>query len=96
MYKRQLQEEATSYLCKSDSQRLQATSFVLGPRRVCIRASVEIAKYGKALLCPGCEAIVDGGPATSHSEVCRERIMAEMKKDDGLGPRVQAADENRF
>ena len=64
----------------------------MGPRRVYIRAEVEIKRYGRTPGCPGCEAIAAGTVAKTHSESCRQRIMDEMKKDEELARRVDLAE----
>ena len=65
-----------------------------GPRRVYIRKSVEILKYGQTPGCAGCEH-VPGEPARSHTEACRKRIEAEMAKDPDLVGRITQADDRQ-
>ena len=49
------------------------------PRKVHIRAGVEIEKYATPA---GCDAILTGGQAKSHCTACRERIMTVMQHDE--------------
>ena len=66
-----------------------------GPRRVYIRAAVELARYGYTPNCAGCEAAEVGipGSARPHTEECRARITQAMSKDEGLSSRVREASE---
>lgn len=61
------------------------------PRRVYIRNSVELAKYGYSGACPGCEAAQSGLGKAGHNEECRTRIVAAMSQDPGLSERVREA-----
>eukprot|EP00972_Heterocapsa_arctica_P092499 13643187-Heterocapsa_arctica.AAC.1 len=61
------------------------------PRRVYIRAGVELIKYGYTAGCQGCAAARDGRPPLSHSEDCRVRIESEMEKEAAEGVRVERA-----
>ena len=66
-----------------------------GPRRVYIRAAVELSRYGYTLNCAGCEASEAGGPGfvKPHTEECRARITQAMSEDEGLSSRVREASE---
>ena len=50
-------------------------------RRVYIRRSTELKKYGFTDGCPGCTAARDSRGAKAHSEACRERIVKAMEAD---------------
>ena len=53
-------------------------------RRVYIRNSFELARYGYTPGCIGCEAAVTQGPARDHSEQCWTRIIQAMSSDVAL------------
>ena len=65
------------------------------PRRVYIRAAVELARYGYIPNCAGCEAAEAGVPGfvKPHTEECRARIIQAMSEDEGLSSRVRDASE---
>ena len=63
-----------------------------GPRRVYIRAGVELVKYGRTEGCAGCATAAAGETGRSHSEMCRLRIEEAMKADTGGAIRVEAAE----
>ena len=65
------------------------------PRRVYIRASVELVKYGYTPMCAGCSAARDGKPPASHTETCRARIEEEMKKEDAEKERLEKAQQRK-
>ena len=66
-----------------------------GPRRVYIRAAVELARCGYTPNCEGCEAAEAGAPGfvKPHTEECRARIIQAMSEDEGLSSRVRDASE---
>lgn len=64
-----------------------------GPRRVYIRANIEIEKFGMTLGCAGCDAVRKGAPPRSHNEECRKRVMKEMAADEALNKRLRAAEK---
>ena len=72
-----------------------ATADHSGPRRIYIRASVELARYGYTPNCAGCEAAEAGvdGFVKPHTEECRARITQAMSEDEGLSSRVRGASE---
>ena len=53
-------------------------------RRVCIRRSVELARYGYTDRCFGCQHARLGLKPADHSEKCRARIVRHMTADDDL------------
>ena len=61
------------------------------PRRVYIRRSVELARYGFTDRCIGCQHARLGLKPTDHDEECRARIVRNMTVDDNLNQRVQIA-----
>ena len=63
------------------------------PRRVYIRNSVELARYGYTPGCIGCEAAMIQGPSRDHTEQCRTRIIQAMSSDADLSARVKEAHE---
>ena len=62
-------------------------------RRNRTRISVELARYGYALGCPGCEAAVNAisGSSRDHSEQCRTRVVKAMRDDVALSECVRGA-----
>ena len=62
------------------------------PRRVYIRGSVELARYGYTDRCIGCQHARLGLMPTDHDEECRARIVRNMTVDDNLNQRVQITD----
>ena len=63
------------------------------PRRVYIRRSVELARYGYTDRCIGCQHARFGLKPADHSEECRARIVRNMTTDDNLNQRVQIAQD---
>ena len=61
------------------------------PRRVYIRRSVELARYGYIYRCIGCQHARLG--LKDHNEECRARIVRHMTADDNLNQRVQIAQD---
>ena len=63
------------------------------PRRVYIRRSVEMARYGYTDRCrvPTCEIGFEA--SGSHNEECRARIVRNMTADDNFNQRVQIAQD---
>ena len=76
----------------------QAPSPTVGeqlPRRVYIRQSVELARYGYTDRCTGYQHARLGLKPADHSEKCRARIVRHMTADDDLNQRAQIA-QNRI
>ena len=63
------------------------------PRRVYIRRSVELARYGYTDRCIGCQHARLGLKPADHNEECRARIVRNMTADDNLSQRVQIAQD---
>ena len=63
------------------------------PGRVCIRNSVELARYGYTPGCIGCEAAMIQVPSRDHTEQCRTRSIQAMSSDVELSARVREAHE---
>ena len=63
------------------------------PRRVYIRRSVELARYGYTDRCIGCQHARLGLKPAGHNEECRARIVRNMTVDDNLNQRVQIAQD---
>ena len=63
------------------------------PRRVYIRRSVELARYGYTDRCIGCQHARLGLKPADHNEECRARIVRNMTADDNLNQRVQIAQD---
>ena len=63
------------------------------PRRVYIRNSVELARYGYTPGCIGCEAAMTQGLSRDHTEQCRTRIIQAMSSDADLSARLREAHE---
>ena len=63
------------------------------PRRVYIRRSVELARYGYTDRCIGCQHARLGLKPADHNEECRARIVRHMTTDDNLNQRVQIAQD---
>ena len=63
------------------------------PRRVYIRRSVELARYGYTDKCIHCQHARLGLKPVDHSEECRARIVRHMTADDDLSQRVQIAQQ---
>ena len=59
------------------------------PRRVYMRRSVELARYGYTDRCIGCQHARLGLKLADHSEECCARIVRHMTTDDDLDQRVQ-------
>jgi hypothetical protein len=53
------------------------------PRRVYIRKSVELEKYGYTVGCEGCNAARRGKTGILHKEACRKRIEERIAADGG-------------
>ena len=64
------------------------------PRRVRIRRSVELTRYGYTDRCIGSQHARLGLKPADHNEECRARIVRNMTADDDLNQRVQIA-QNR-
>ena len=62
-------------------------------RRVYIRRSVELAKYGYTDRCIGCQHARLGLKLADHNEECRARIVRHMTADDNFNQRVQIAQD---
>lgn len=73
----------------------QGPSGTGGPRRVYIRASGKIDKYGTTPGCPRCQAILASSRPRAHGEECRQRITEEMLKEDMLARRLRDAEDPR-
>ena len=58
------------------------------PRRVYIRRSVGLARYGYTDRCIGCQHARLGLKFADQSEECRARIVRHMTTDDDLNQRV--------
>ena len=54
------------------------------PRRVYIRNSVELVRYGYTPGSIGCEAAMTQGPSCDHTEQCRTRIIQAMSSTSVL------------
>ena len=65
------------------------------PRRVYIRADVELAKYGATIGCDGCRMAEAGLPRTRHTEECRARITKAMQDDEAGRLRLQEAEQRK-
>ena len=63
------------------------------PRRVYIRRSVEVARYGYTNRCIGCQHAILALKPADHNEECRARIVRHMTADDNLNQRVQIAQD---
>ena len=63
------------------------------PRRVCIRRSVGLARYGYTDRCIVCQHARLGLKPADHSEECGARIVRHMTSDDDLNQRVQIAQD---
>ena len=61
------------------------------PRRVYIRRSVELARYGYTERLIGCHHARLGVKPADHNEECCARIVRNMIADDNLNQRVQVA-----
>ena len=59
------------------------------PRRVSIRRSVELARYGYTDRCIGCQRARLGLKPADHTEECRARIVRNMTADDNLNQRLR-------
>ena len=59
------------------------------PRRVYIRRSVELARYGYTDQCIGYQHARLGLKLSDHNEECRARIVRHMTADDNLNKRVR-------
>ena len=68
---------------------------VPGPRRVYIRAGVELKRFGFTANCPGCTAAAEGTDPRSHNEECRTRIEKAMAEDPSAKARLEAATSRR-
>ena len=62
-------------------------------RRVYIRRSVELARYGYTDRCVGCQRARLGLKPADHSEECRARIVRHLIADVDLNQRVQIAQD---
>ena len=72
----------------------QAPSPTVGeqlPRRVFIRRSVDLARYGYTDRCIGCQHARLGLKSADHSEECRARIVRHMTIDDDLNQSTECA-----
>ena len=65
------------------------------PRRVHIRRSLELARYGYTDRCIACQHARLRLKPADHSEECRARIVRHMTADDDLNQRVQLG-KDRF
>ena len=63
------------------------------PRRVYIRSSVDLTRYGYTSGCVGCEAAMIQVPSRDHTDQCRARIILGMSSDADLSVRVREAHE---
>ena len=63
------------------------------PRRVYIRRSLELARYGYTDRCIGCQHARLGLKPADHNEECRARFVRHMTADDNLNQRVQIAQD---
>ena len=63
------------------------------PRRVYIRRSVGLARYGYTDRCIGCQHARLGLKPADHSEEFRARIVRHTTADDNLNQRVQIAQD---
>ena len=63
------------------------------PRRVYIRNSVELARYGYTPGCIGCEAPMTQRPSRDHTEQCRTRIIQAISSNVDLSARLREAHE---
>ena len=63
------------------------------PRRVYIRNSVVLARYGYTPGCIGCKAEAIQGASRDHTEQCKTRIIPAMSSDADLSARVREAHE---
>ena len=66
------------------------------PRRVYIRRSVELARYGYTDRCIGCQHARLGLKPADHNEECRARIVRNMTADDNVNQRVQIPQDRIF
>ena len=62
------------------------------PRRVYIKRSVELARFGYTDRCIGCQHARLGLKPADHNEECRARIVKHMRADN-LNQRVQIAQD---
>ena len=65
------------------------------PRRVYIRRSVELARYGYTDRCVGCQHARLGLKTAEHNEECRARVVRHMTADDNVNQRVQVAQDRK-
>ena len=63
------------------------------PRRVDIRRSVELARYGNTDRCIGCQHARLRLKPADHNEECRARIVRHTTADDNLNQKVQIAQD---
>ena len=63
------------------------------PRRVYIKRSVELARYGNTDRCIGCQRARLGLKPADHNEECRTRVVRHMTADDNLNQRVRIAQD---
>ena len=63
------------------------------PRRIYIRRTVELARYGYTDRCIGCQHARLGLKPADHNEECRARIVRHMTADDNLNQKVQIAQD---
>ena len=63
------------------------------PRRVYIKRSVELARYGYTDRCIRCQHARLGLKPADHNEECRARIVRHTTADDNLNQRVQIAQD---
>ena len=63
------------------------------PRRVYIRTSADLARYGYTDRCIGCQHAILGLKPADHNEECRAGIVRYMTADDNLDQRVQIAQD---
>ena len=68
---------------------------VPGPRRVYIRAGVELKRFRFTANCPGCTAAAEGTDPRSHNEECRTRVEKAMAEDQSAKTRLEAATSRR-
>ena len=64
-----------------------------GPRRLYIRANVELKRHGYSPGCGGCAAAQAGLPPMGHSDACRRRIESELRKVPEGRQRLRVAEE---
>ena len=93
-YNKEMKEESgteCNWMFSLQSQR-QAPPPTVGeqlPRRVCIRRSVQLARYGYTDRCIECQHARLGLKPADHNEECRARVVRHMTADDNLNQRVQ-------